>query len=85
MLQVRDEMKDELNNYQKCIKAIENGCTSETNPFEKSLDGEGENLEDMDPKLREAMIKMRKLDKILLEKMKIEREVKRNRIILERR
>ncbi|BFZ21372.1 hypothetical protein BsWGS_24411 [Bradybaena similaris] len=82
---VRDEMKDELNSYHRRIKAIENGCTSETNPFEKNLDAEGENLEDMDPKLREAIIKMRKLDKILLEKIKIEREVKRNRIILERR
>ena len=42
-------------------------------------------LQDMEPKLREAYIKMRKLDRILSKKMKREKEVKRDRILLERR
>lgn len=42
-------------------------------------------LPEMDPKLKEAYIKMRKLDKILKKKVKKERRVKRDRLLLERR
>jgi len=42
-------------------------------------------LDDMEPKLRAAIIKMRKLDKILSKRVRKEKEVKRDRILLERR
>ena len=46
---------------------------------------EEDGLEDLDPKLREAYIKMRKLDRILAKKLKQEKEVKRDRMTLEKR
>jgi hypothetical protein len=42
-------------------------------------------LGDMEPKMKAAILKMRKLDRILSKKIKREKEVKRDRIILERR
>ena len=42
-------------------------------------------LENLDPKLKNALIKMRKLDKILSKRVRREKEVKRDRILLERR
>jgi len=42
-------------------------------------------LTGIDPKLKEEIRKMRKLDRILENKMKEEKKVKRERIILERR
>ena len=42
-------------------------------------------LNDLEPKLKEAIIKMRKLDKILAKKIKREKEVKRDRILLQKR
>ena len=40
---------------------------------------------DMEPKLKAAILKMRKLDKLLLKKIEREKEVKRDRILLQRR
>ena len=82
--QVRQEMKSELDVYKVKMDQLEKG----------EVPGEGESghgresdadLQDMEPKLREAYIKMRKLDRILSKKMKREKEVKRDRILLERR
>ena len=42
-------------------------------------------LSNMEPKLKEAYIKMRKLDKILAKKMKREKQVKRERILLQKK
>jgi len=42
-------------------------------------------LDDLEPKLRNAIIKMRKLDVILSKRVKKEKAVKRDRIMLERR
>ena len=77
--QIRGEMKSELEMYQYKMAALENG----------SVRGEDANkesgLEDIDPKMKEAILKMRKLDRILSKKIKREKEVKKDRIILERR
>ncbi|CAG5120043.1 unnamed protein product [Candidula unifasciata] len=78
-------MKEELSNYKRRIKEVENGWSSEANQFETSLESDQEDLQDMDPKLKEAFIKMRRLDKVLFEKIQIEKEVKRKRILLEKR
>uniref|UniRef100_A0A2C9KQV1 Uncharacterized protein n=1 Tax=Biomphalaria glabrata TaxID=6526 RepID=A0A2C9KQV1_BIOGL len=53
---VREEMKEELNGFQARIQALECEIKSDIN-----IDTDDE----MDPKLREAIIKMNKLDKIL--------------------
>lgn len=77
--QIRGEMKSELDMYQAKMAALENGSVR---------GGESEKdsgLEDMEPKMKEAILKMRKLDRILSKKIKREKEVKRDRIILERR
>jgi hypothetical protein len=55
---------------------------------EKKKEGDEDrdaDLVDLEPKLREAIIKMRKLDRILLRKMKREKEVKRDRLRLQKR
>lgn len=39
----------------------------------------------MEFKLKEVFLKMRKLDRILVKKIKKEKEVKRDRLLLERR
>ena len=44
-----------------------------------------EPIADMDPKMKEAIIKMKKLDKILNKKIKKEKEVKRDRMLLQKR
>ena len=48
-------------------------------------DGEDDGLEDVDPELKAAILKMRRLDRILKKKIKREKEVKRERILLQRR
>ncbi len=39
----------------------------------------------MDPKLKEAYLKMKKLDRILAKKIKKEKSVKRDRMLLQKR
>ncbi|XP_069118398.1 kinectin-like isoform X2 [Argopecten irradians] len=81
--QVRDEMKSELGVYKTKLEALE---------FRENIDHKDstrakaeEILDDVDPKLKDAILKMRKLDRILAKKMKREREVKKDRILLQRR
>lgn len=77
--QIRGEMKSELDMYQAKMAALEAAST-------RSKDQDNDGIEDdMDPKLKEAILKMRKLDRILSNKIKREREVKKDRMILERR
>ncbi|KAH3847817.1 uncharacterized protein LOC127873703 [Dreissena polymorpha] len=85
---VRQEMKSELELYQHKMNKLEN---SDGTPGKGSA-GEGSgvgnvtsDLDALDPALKAAIIKMRKLDKILAKRVKKEREVKRDRILLERR
>ncbi|XP_076096557.1 uncharacterized protein LOC143067302 isoform X2 [Mytilus galloprovincialis] len=77
--QIRGEMKSELELYQAKVAALEAGSSR----AEESDRDTGQ--EDMDPKMKEAILKMRKLDRILSKKIKREREVKKDRMILERR
>ncbi|XP_056021302.1 uncharacterized protein LOC125652330 [Ostrea edulis] len=79
--QMREEMKSELEVYKQGVEALEQGQL----PGAKVQDREEEGLENMEPKMKEAILKMRKLDKILSKKIKKEKEVKRDRILLERR
>ena len=80
--QMREEMKSELEVYKQGIEALEQGQL----PGAKVKDTkEEEGLENMEPKMKEAILKMRKLDKILAKKIKKEKEVKRDRLLLERR
>ena len=72
-------MKSELEMYQKKREALTSAIDSDKEKKPDPLD------EEQDPKLREAIIKMRKLDRILTKKVKREKEVKRDRIILTRR
>jgi FSIP1 family len=44
-----------------------------------------DDLAGVDPQMKEAILKMRKLDRILLRKMEKEKKVKRDRILLQRR
>ncbi|XP_033735504.1 reticulocyte binding protein 2 homolog b-like [Pecten maximus] len=81
--QVRDEMKSELGVYKTKLEALE---------FRENIDHKDstrakaeEILDDVDPKLKDAILKMRKLDRILAKKMKREREVKKDRILLQKR
>ena len=55
--------------------------------LDKDSGGKNEHadLQDLEPKLRQAILKMRKLDKILEKKIRREKEVKRERILLQRR
>ncbi|CAL1533211.1 unnamed protein product [Lymnaea stagnalis] len=84
-IKVRDEMKDELAGFQSRLKAIESGHTPGEQDEKKDVDDSLRMDENMDPRLKEAIIKMNKLDKILKKKLKIEREVKKERLLLERR
>ncbi|XP_005093420.1 fibrous sheath-interacting protein 1 [Aplysia californica] len=78
---VREEMKDELDGYKQRMKAIESGQIPSADKNEDDAD----DAKEMDPKLKEAILKMNKLDKILKKKIRKEREVKRDRILLEKR
>ncbi|KAL8622869.1 hypothetical protein ACOMHN_026990 [Nucella lapillus] len=85
---VRGEMQSELAVYEHKLKAIEAGrLPSATDNASKEQEEEDKypDLAGMEPELREAYIKMRKLDRILEKKLKKEKEVKRDRILLERR
>lgn len=81
--QMRSEMKSELEVYREGIEALEQGQIPGAWAKDTSKDEEG--LENMEPKLKEAFLKMRKLDRILAKKIKKEKEVKRDRLLLERR
>ncbi|XP_060070589.1 fibrous sheath-interacting protein 1-like [Ylistrum balloti] len=81
--QVRSEMKSEIGVYRKKLEALE---------FKENIDHKDssrakaeEILDEVDPKLKDAILKMRKLDRILAKKVKREREVKKDRIMLQRR
>lgn len=80
---VRAEMKSELAVYEHKVKTIEAGRLPSAPGGDEPK--KHPNLEDMEPELREAYIKMWKLDRILAKRMKKEKEVKRERILLERR
>lgn len=80
--QIHKEIKDELKDYSTLIKILEVEQSGKTDDERCGKTEEYE--EDMDPKLQEAIIKMNKLDKILLKKIQREKQVKRDRILLER-
>ncbi|XP_071081004.1 fibrous sheath-interacting protein 1-like [Haliotis cracherodii] len=82
---VKEEMKEELQMYKAKLKAIEGGRLPGDQEREDHKEEEEEEEENLDPKIKEALMKMRKLDRILNKKLKREREVKRDRILLERR
>ena len=70
--QLKEEMKNELAVYQA--------------PRPASLPRKrADDLAHVEPSLREAILKMRKLDQILDRKTRKEREVKKDRIMLQRR
>ena len=73
--QVKEEMKEELSLYKYKKEKLEKEDVAEP----------GSDLEGLEPKLREAILKMRKLDKILAKKMKKERDVKRQRLLLQKK
>jgi hypothetical protein len=77
-------MKDELKECQERLKAVKTGYVPGKICFGQG-DSIVEGCEDDDPRLQEAMIKMQKLEKILEKKIKQEKEVKRNRILFEKR
>ena len=78
---VRQEMNSELEVYKTKMESLEKGAAEG-----KGTDDKGnEDLEHLEPKLRDAFIKMRKLDKVLAKRVRREKEVKRDRILLERR
>ena len=77
---VRQEMNSELEVYKAKMDSLEKGA-AEGKGDEKG----NEDLEHLEPKLRDAFIKMRKLDKVLAKRVRKEKEVKRDRILLERR
>ena len=78
---VRQEMKSELELYKKKTESLEKGMGE----GERAEDKSNADLDNLDPKLKEAFIKMRKLDKVLSKRVRREKEVKRDRILLERR
>lgn len=81
---LRGEMKSELDMYKAKVQALENGETlgADTGASGRAKEEEDE---DMEPKLKAAILKMRKLDRILSKKIAREKQVKRDRILLERR
>ena len=85
LLQVRGEMQSELAVYEHKLKAIEAGRLSTADGGAAKEGDKYPDLADFGPELRDAYIKMRKLDRILDKKLKMEKEVKRDRILLERR
>ena len=78
-------MQEELKGYQQRMKAIEEGRLPGKTDDEKNNDVTIDEDEEMTPQLKDAILKMNKLDKILRKKVKREKEVKRDRILLERR
>ena len=78
-------MQSELAVYQHKMKAIEAGRLPSASGDTGNEEDKYPDLADLEPELREAYIKMRKLDRILEKRVKREREVKRDRILLERR
>lgn len=87
---MRDEMKGELEYYKKKLLALESGSgepSEEGNNGKQDQSNEEneESEEGMDPKLKEAIEKMKKLDRILKKKIRKEREVKRDRLLMEKR
>jgi hypothetical protein len=77
-------MQSELAYYDHKVKAIEEGQLSSACQ-NTGVEDKYPDLKDMEPKLRDAYIRMRKLDRILAKREKKEKEVKRERILLERR
>lgn len=80
--QIKDEITSKVKGEMKGeLQAIEDK--------KRDLHGEkrksDEEDDEIDPKLKEAIIQMKKLDRILKKKVKREKEVKRDRILLERR
>ena len=76
LIQVKEEMKGELAVYQEARERLEAGSSGKDDHAD---------LEGLDPKLKEAILKMRKLDKVLEKKIRREKEVKKERILLQRR
>lgn len=68
-------MRDELEVYREAKERLVNEDPKEEDPL----------LEGLDPRVKEAILKMRKLDKILEKKIRKEKEVKKDRILLQRR
>lgn len=85
IFQVRVEMKSELEEFRNRMKVMESGQylkqVDATKESEDILDAD----ESRDPRLMEAIAKMNKLDALLKKKIKREKEVKRDRIMFERR
>lgn len=81
--QMRSEMKFELEVYREGMEVLQQGQIFGVRVRDISKDEEG--LENMEFKLKEVFLKMRKLDRILVKKIKKEKEVKRDRLLLERR
>ena len=71
--QVKKEMKEEL-------AVMRAHIVKNAEPENKNSD-----LDGLDPELKLAILKMRKLDRILLKKMKKEKRVKKDRILLQQR
>ena len=75
-------MHSELAVYEHRLKAIENGRIPSSADIS---DDTKDKFADLEPKIKEAYIKMCKLDRILEKRVKREKEVKRERILMERR
>ncbi|KAL3873185.1 hypothetical protein ACJMK2_036332 [Sinanodonta woodiana] len=83
--QVREEMKSELEIYQAKMEALEREARGRP-AGDGDAGNEAEAEADLiDPKMKEALDKMRKLDRVLAKWIKKEKQVKRDRILLERR
>ncbi|XP_059146193.1 fibrous sheath-interacting protein 1-like [Physella acuta] len=82
---VRVEMKSELEEFRDRMKAMESGQYLKQVDATKESEDILETDESRDPRLKEAIIKMNKLDALLKKKIKREKEVKRDRIMFERR
>ncbi|CAD5119815.1 DgyrCDS8399 [Dimorphilus gyrociliatus] len=83
MKQIKEEITMKLKKDMKTeLDLIEE---KKKNLHEEKLASDEEDEEEIDPKLKEAIIQMKKLDRILKKKVKREKEVKRDRILLERR
>ena len=74
-------MQNELAAYQHQLQATDNGQSDISDGLNDHFPG----LAGWEPKLRQAFMKMLKLDQILESKIKKEKEVKRNRMMMERR
>ena len=78
---MREEMKEELDVMNQRMKAIESG---ELPSEPTGTEGDDESAK-INSELKEAINKMNKLDRILKKKVKKERQVKRTRLLLEKR